>query len=102
MNNEKVKIVVQDSISSNHQEQNNKIKIKPISEKISKKTTLENCTKLIFESNDEKTPSFILINEYIEKYESFSELETEMIYLQTERKNNIHLSSYFSLNFLNA
>ena len=81
MNNEKVKIVVQNSISSNHQKEYSKLKIKPISEKISKKTTLENETKLIFESNDEKTPSFILINEYIAKYQSFSELETEMIYL---------------------
>ena len=78
MNNEKVKIVVQNSISSNHQKEYSKLKIKPISEKI---TTLENETKLIFESNDEKTPSFILINEYIAKYQSFSELETEMIYL---------------------
>ena len=79
MKNEKIKIVVQDTISSNHQEQDNRLKIKPISEKISKKTTLENDTKIIFESNDEKTPSFILINEYITKYQFFSALETEMI-----------------------
>ena len=65
MNNEKVKIIVQD----------NKLKIKSNSEKISKNTTLENNTKLLFESNDEETPSFILINEYIARYQSFSELE---------------------------
>ena len=87
MNNDKVKIVVNDNANPNELHQDNKSKNDKISEKISQNSTYENEARLIFNSYDDKNPSFNLLNEYITKNQSFSKFEKEMNQFLTVNKN---------------